>query len=78
MMHFMSFYTSCHPIILVIIVIIVTKVIIMALMFRVVFEDRCVFKKWARAYSHRVVSCIDQLEIVINTAFQGLCTPNLK
>ena len=25
-----------------------------------------------------VVSCIDQLEIVINTAFQGLCTPNLK
>ena len=44
----MSFGVSCHlafHVILVIIVIIVTKVF-MALMLKVVIEDRCVLKKW--------------------------------
>merc|ERR1712053_49612 len=53
---FMSFGISCHlafHVILAIIVIIVTKVF-MALMLKVVIEDRCVFKKWP-ADSHRVV-----------------------
>ena len=44
---FMSFGVSCHLAFHVILVIIDTKVF-MALMLKVVVEDRCVFKKWAR------------------------------
>ena len=58
--HQACFEISCHLrfyvilVILVIIVMIVTKVIL-ALMLKVVIEDRCVLKKWPTADSHRAL-----------------------
>ena len=75
----MSFYISCHLafhvilVILVIIVIIVTKVI-MALMLKVVIEDRCVLKKWLYIYIYHRSSSRKELFGAKNLIKNALAT----